>query len=77
MDEILPNSRIGRKGATPSSARSPELTPLDVSIWGCVKYKVYQTPCPILTQLKKRITSSIKSVNADMKKAYGTTDKPG
>lgn len=66
LDEKLPDSWIGRGGPTRWPPRSPDLTPLDFFLWGYVKDKVYVTPCPNLTQLKRRITTAIRSVSVEM-----------
>lgn len=68
LDEKLPDSWIGRGGPTRWPARSPDLTPLDFFLWGYVKDKVYATPCPNLRQLKRRITTTIRSVSVEMLK---------
>lgn len=66
LDEKLPDLWIGRAGSTNWPARSPDLTPLDFFLWGYVKDKVYSTRVPNVTQLKRRITSAIRSVHAEV-----------
>ena len=66
LDSELPNSWIGRGGPINWPARSPDLTPLDFFLWGYVKDEVYRTRCPNLTQLKRRITSTIRNIPTDM-----------
>ena len=37
-------------------ANSPDLNPVDYSIWGCVQQRVYQKPVNDVSQLKQRLT---------------------
>ncbi|KFM71424.1 hypothetical protein X975_15209, partial [Stegodyphus mimosarum] len=57
---------IGRGGPIPWPPRSPDITPLDFSLWGFVKDNVYRRRVAIIDDLKARITTAIASVDADM-----------
>jgi hypothetical protein len=47
--------------------RSPDLTPLDFSVWGCVKDKVCVPPLHAnLEELQARITEAVATIDADM-----------
>jgi hypothetical protein len=47
--------------------RSPDLIPLDFSVWGYVKDKVFVAPLPVsLEELRARITEAVATVDADM-----------
>ncbi|KFM70901.1 hypothetical protein X975_12371, partial [Stegodyphus mimosarum] len=57
---------IGRRGLIPWPPRSPDITPLDVFLWGFVKDNVYRRRGSNTDDLKARITTAIASVDADM-----------
>jgi len=57
---------VGRDGQTPWPPRSPDITPLDLLLWGCVKDKVFSTPVPDITNLKARITDAFVTITEDM-----------
>ena len=66
LNEIFPNSWIGKYGPHNWPPRSPDLTPPDFFLWGYVKDKVFRTPVQNVTQLKRRITQAIRSVTQEM-----------
>lgn len=66
LNELFPNSWIGRYGPRAWPARSPDLTPPDFFLWGFVKDKVFETSVSNITQLKRRITTAIRSVTQEM-----------
>ena len=68
LDERFPDQWIGRGGPIPWPARSPDLTPLDFFLWGCVKDQVYNTPVGNIEDLKERIRNAVASVNRNMLK---------
>lgn len=43
-----------------------DLTPCNYCLWLYVKYKVYMTPFPNFTKLKRRIRTAIRSINQQM-----------
>jgi hypothetical protein len=58
---------IGRGGSIAWPPRSPDLTPLDFSVWGYVEDKVFVPPLPVrLKQLRARITEAVATKNTDM-----------
>jgi len=65
LDATFPNRWIGRDGPTPWPPRSPDITPLDVFLWGFVKDKVFSTPVPDITNLKARITDTFATITED------------
>jgi hypothetical protein len=50
----------------PWPSRSPDITPLDVFLWGYVKSNVFRTPVNGLDDLKSRIRNAISAIPADM-----------
>lgn len=62
LNSTFPNRWFGRDGPTAWSPRSPDITLLDVFLWGYVKDKVYATPVPNVATLKDRIMDAISSV---------------
>lgn len=56
---------LGTNGPVRWPARSPDLTPLDFSIWGYLKEKVYRTPPPTLEILENRIRRSIEDISQE------------
>jgi len=47
--------------------RSPDATPCDFFLWGCVKDQVYVPPFPAsIPELKVRIRTAIETITADM-----------
>ena len=66
LDATFPNRWIGRDGPTSWPPRSPDITPLDLFLWGYVKDKVFSTPVPDITNLKARITDAFATITEDM-----------
>jgi hypothetical protein len=66
LDATFPNRWIGRDGPTPWPPRSPDITPLDLFLWGYVKDKVFSTPVPDITNLKARIADAFVTITEDM-----------
>ncbi|GBL95107.1 hypothetical protein AVEN_188840-1 [Araneus ventricosus] len=51
----------------PWPPRSPDLTPRDFFLWGCVKDKVYVPPMPTTLQaLQERITAAVTDIDGNM-----------
>ena len=58
---------IGRGGTIAWPPRSPYLTSLDFSVWGCVKDKVFVSPLPAsLEELRTRTTEAVATTDVDM-----------
>lgn len=57
LHQIFPNRWIGRGQDAPVKwpPRSPDLTPLDFSVWGCMKDFVYRVPILNENHLRDRI----------------------
>ena len=52
LNQRFGNQWLGTNGPVRWPARSPDLTPLDFSIWAYIKEKVYTTPPPNLETLQ-------------------------
>ena len=66
LDEHFPDSWIGRGGPVEWAPRSPDLNPLDFSIWGYLKRKVYREPIRDIGHLRERIAEECRNLPADM-----------
>ena len=66
LDAELPGRWIGRGGPLEWAPRSPDLTPLDFSIWGYLKQAVYAVPVSSLAALKLKIEEEVQKVSAEM-----------
>ncbi|KAJ4439385.1 hypothetical protein ANN_07507 [Periplaneta americana] len=66
LDNTFPARWIGRRRPIAWPPRSPDLTPLELFLWGFVKDKVYRTRVIDLDDLKARIRAAIASVDIDM-----------
>lgn len=66
LDKRFPGQWIGRGGAIPWPARSPDVMPLDFFFWGCAKDRVFNTPVRDVDELKQKITDVVASVNLNM-----------
>ena len=66
LNERFPDDWIGRGGAIPWSSWSPDLSPLDVFLWGYMKNTVYAKKIRNIQHLQERITSAIETLTRDM-----------
>ncbi|XP_023717359.1 uncharacterized protein LOC111869808 isoform X1 [Cryptotermes secundus] len=57
---------ISRDGPMPWPPSSPDITPLDSSLWGYIKSSVFRTPVNGLDDLKTHIRNAISAIPADM-----------
>lgn len=64
LDRRFPNAWIGTSGPVSWPPRSPCLNPLDYFLWGHLKDLVYSTPVENIEDLRRRITSSFRSIQA-------------
>ena len=64
LDNAFPAHWIGRGGPIAWPPRSPDMTPLDLFLWGYVKDQIYSTRVIDLDDLKARI--AIATVDIDM-----------
>ncbi|KAJ4451845.1 hypothetical protein ANN_03323 [Periplaneta americana] len=53
---------IGRGGPIAWQARSPDLTPLDFFLWGCMEVKVYQTEIASREELVAKINTAAMEI---------------
>jgi hypothetical protein len=66
LDATFPNRWIQRDVPTPWPPRSPDITPLDLFLWGYVKDKVFWTPISDITDLKARVTDAFATITEDI-----------
>ena len=66
LNDKFPGHWIGHGGPTPWPPCSPDITPLDFSLWGYLKDRVYITRVNDLLDLKQPIRDVINSVTEDM-----------
>ena len=70
MNVNLPDRWIGRETANddhvPWPPRSPDLTPMDFFLWGCIKSKVYVRNYDNLDDLKTSITAASQDISTQM-----------
>jgi len=59
---LFPGLLISLRGDVEWPARSPDLTPCDVFLWGYLKEKVFKHRPPSLEDLKERIQQEIDSI---------------
>jgi len=60
----FPNRTIGERLHTPWPARSPDVTPCDFFLWGCMKDKVNERiPIVNRNQLKDIVVDVVRSIN--------------
>ncbi|GBN74972.1 hypothetical protein AVEN_211042-1 [Araneus ventricosus] len=57
---------IGYGGFQEWPPSSPDLTPMDVFLWGYLKQQVYETPPPSLQDFQRRITDACANVTSAM-----------
>lgn len=62
LDHFFPGRWIGRSGPIPWPARSPDLTPMDFSVWGIVKEKVFSRRPGSVEELKHFITDAFHTL---------------
>ena len=65
LNERFPDAWIGRGGPIPWPPQSPDLSPLDFSLWGYIKNIVYAENIRNIQHLQERITSAIETVIRD------------
>ena len=69
LNQILPDAWIDRRGLVEWPPRSPNLTPLDFSLWGHLKamaYQSYQENIRDINHLKNRIIDSFAQISPDV-----------
>lgn len=63
LTERFGENWLGTNGPIRWPARSPDLTPMDFSIWAFLKEKIYATPPPTLEILENRIRQAIEQIS--------------
>lgn len=66
LDQCFPNRWIGRRGAIEYPPRSPDLTPMDFSVWGIIKDDVFSRRPRNIADLRQFITESFANLNRDL-----------
>jgi hypothetical protein len=66
LNEKFPNAWIGRGRPIPWPPRSPDITPMDIFLWGYVKNCVYGEKIRDLQHLQDRIATAITTVTPDI-----------
>ena len=79
LNDQFPNAWIGRRGPIEWPARSPDLTPMDFSVWGIIKDLVYQEPPGDIETLKVQITEAFGVFDEDLCRriCYSVEDRLG
>lgn len=67
LNDVFPNSWIGRDGPIPWPPRSPDLTPLDFYVWGRAKGLVYATEIETRDDLVQRIEAAFDTIKQEMR----------
>jgi hypothetical protein len=62
LDREFAGRWIGRGGPIASPPRSPDLTPPDIFLWGCVKNIFYQVKISDLQHMKDRTREAVATV---------------
>lgn len=67
LNEHFPHRWIGRGcEENPWPPRSPDLTPLDLWLWGYLKALVFSTPVATVAVLEERIRASFRTITPEM-----------
>jgi len=66
LNDRFPDPWIGRGGPIPKPPRSPDLFPIDFSLWGYIKNIVYAEKIRNIQHLQVRISSAIETVTRDI-----------
>lgn len=66
LNDVFPGRWIGRRGPIEWPARSPDLTPMDFSLWGYLKHKVYRNKPNNIEELQNKIRHEIELITPQM-----------
>lgn len=66
LNKKFPSRWIGRGSSVPWPPRSPDLNPLDFSLWHYIKERVYNTPVANLDELRLRIENAMSSITPEL-----------
>ena len=66
LNNAFPNSWIGRGGPIAWPPRSPDLTPMDFSVWGIVRESAFQVSPVDINDLKQRIRIAFEQFTPDL-----------
>ncbi|GBP45167.1 hypothetical protein EVAR_95819_1 [Eumeta japonica] len=74
LNNVFPNSWIGRDGPIPWPLRAPDLTPLDFYVWGQAKELVYATEVQNVEDLRERIEAAFQKIQQEMLLSTSTVE---
>lgn len=64
LEYLFPNQLISRLSDFPYPPHSPDLSPLDAFLWGCIKENCFRDPVPrTCNELKRNIETVIQSIH--------------
>ena len=66
LDMEFPDHLIGRRGPLEWPPRSPDLSPLDFSVWGIVKELVYNVKIMNMEHLRERIVNAFETFDGEL-----------
>lgn len=76
LNQHFRNQWIGNRGVVEWPARSPDLSPLDYFLWGCLKDKIYKTNIENVEELRRRIMTAFGSIRRrDIQRAVNNIRK--
>jgi hypothetical protein len=65
LNATYPGRWIGRGGPIAWPPRSPDLTPMDFSLWGQLEEQVYAVPPRTIEDLVARLQAAVTTVDAN------------
>lgn len=74
LNNVFPNSWIGRDGPIQWPPRSPDITPLDFYVWGRAKELVYATEVPTRDELRQRIEVAFETIKEEVRMRTTTVE---
>jgi hypothetical protein len=66
LREMFPGHIVSLRGVIGWPSRSPDLTPCDFLLWGCLKAQVYHHRPQTLKDLKEAITQEVAAIPPEM-----------
>ena len=77
LNTRFPGRWIGRAAPIAWPPRSPDLTPMDLFLWGFVKNQVFVPPLPAnVVELRTRITAAVAKVTPEMLRCKALFETP-
>lgn len=72
LDFLWPNEWIGRSGPVAWPPRSPDLTPMDFSVWGVIKDRVYGRAPNTVPEMKRMIEEEFFTLSQNVMSLQAT-----